>query len=146
MQKNKCNMVLMPSDAYLLTCRHGLSIPSFRVARQASLPFSLCDDTIQFFEKFLNVYFMDTCAVSQFLKVCDLALEAVETETLEYRNHLRIPAANLPDLHIFANHCASSLRWMLCSGLCQIRSLTAFSMRSIPIRIFSRLVAYDNRI
>jgi len=84
------------------TRKYGLSRcpvkgPSFR------------NNTIQFYEKCIDVHFMDACAVPQFFQVSDLTLEAVKAETLEYGDRLRIAPADFSDFHVFSNHDVSSL-------------------------------------
>jgi hypothetical protein len=113
---------LMGVDSGAECCHDFLPVVGDEVqkllAHQKGRPFPVCrnrsalisDAAIQFFEKFFHVYFMDTCAVLQFLKVRNLAFEAVKAELFEYRNCLRVTAADLPDFHIFCNHDFSSVR------------------------------------
>jgi hypothetical protein len=103
---------------------------------------------VQFLQKLFHIDFVYPGAMLKFLKIRNLALKAVKAEFIEDGQGLRIKASDLADGHLFGNH-GYPLFSVMYSGFTlhgfqfgnYFRFLTAASMRSIPLEMFSMLVA-----
>jgi hypothetical protein len=60
--------------------------------------------TVQFLEEFFDIYLVDSGTVLQRFQVGDLALHALESETLENRNRFRVTTADISYFHISGDH------------------------------------------